>query len=79
MTKPKTQRVTVATLARALVALTEEGYGDCPVFLETVRDVGPLRAIMFRRRNSTVFLAEELDWQLDRATVVDLLKSLAGS
>lgn len=56
MTRIKAVRL--HALATRLAALDADGYGDCPIYLETTRDIGPLVALIYRQRGNAFYLSE---------------------
>lgn len=71
----RSNSVRLETLAIALADLVARGYGDCPVFVETARDIGPLCALAFGRRGSAFYLCETMGkWTYDR-TIIELAKT----
>lgn len=68
----KQPHVRLVTLARALAVLVDEGYGDCPLYVSTAHDIGPLAQLILRRRGSAVYLAENENAESWVGTVVQL-------
>ena len=74
----RSNSVRLKTLTSALADLVARGYGDCPVFVETARDVGPLYALVFRQRGGVIYLSETIGgWSLG-CTVTELPKTERG-
>lgn len=72
MAKSKPQRVTIAELARALVTMVENGYGDCPLYVSTEHDIAPLSFLLVRRRNTSAFLCGDRDIAIWNGKLIDL-------
>lgn len=78
MAKSKPRRVTIAELARALITMTENGYGDCPLYISTKRDIGPLSFLLVHRRGASAFLCEDQDITIWNGKLIDLKRQSDG-